>query len=83
MVFAKSAQNRDTASMIWVIKTVLASVTCGRTLIPSLKKLAGMGLDDFLKLFLKMHADYCPRTQLADGKKKAATIAGTVEENQE
>jgi len=85
MVFAKSAENADADnnSMIWVIKTVLASVTCGRTLIPSLKKLTGMGLDDFLKLFLKMYADYCPRTQLAPGKKKGTTILGTVDENKE
>ena len=83
MVFAASAQNRDTASMIWVIKAVLASVTCGRTLIPSLQKLTGMNLDNFLQLFLKMYADFCPRTQLAPGKSKAATIAGLQVENQE
>ena len=83
MVFAKSAQNRDTASMIWVIKTVLASVTCGRTLIPSLKKLTGMSLDNFLQLFLKMYADFYPRTQLAPCKSKCATIHGTTVENQE
>lgn len=83
MVFAKSAQNRDTNSMIWVIKTVLASVTTGRTLVPSLKKLTGMRIDHFLQLFLCMYADFCPRTMLAPDKSKAATMAGTTAENQE
>ena len=83
MVFAKSAENRDTGSMLWVIKTVLASVTCGRTLIPALKKLTGMSPDNFLEFFLKMYADFCPRTRLAPGKSKGATIHGTTVENQE
>jgi len=63
------------------IKTILASVTTGRTLIPALRDLIHLDCENFLEFFMKPFADYNPMMEVPLGMTKTRCHAGTNQSN--
>jgi len=70
------------------IKTILCSSGTGRSLIPSLRQLVYLTVEDFLKFYMTMFADYCPLLEIPDRCRhlknpKDTALQGTVRQNKE
>ena len=70
------------------IKTILCSSGTGRSLIPCLRQLVDLTIEDFLKFYMTMFADYCPLLEIPGHCRhlknpKPAAISGTVQQNKE
>jgi len=65
------------------IKSILASATAGRSVIPALQKVVKLDVDGFLQLYLKPFADIDPRIAIPEGKTKKQALQGSTVENQQ
>jgi len=63
------------------IKTILASVTTGRTLIPSLRDLVHLNVINFLDFYMKPFCDYNHLMEVPHGMTKHCCHAGTIASN--